>query len=276
MKKLLLLTFIPLLLASCGNNIDQTTSNNDGTSLNTSLDDVTSESSTANSSSSTTSTTSTTNTGSTASTNTSTTRDDSWFDGRELLDCGYYQMDLPKNSDNPIELKTTLGADNSSWLNNNWKYSIPQYNRYIYKNSCDDGPANHYVSPSFFQDDNGGLKIARDGVGLQSPMFNHSGEKLEIRIHISNVTNNSKTPDKGKEPLHVYFFDKKGNYLDKYAFSVGSITANSKNNDLKFYWTENAKEVAYFEIRLNAYPYKGSQCYNIGISAVNIKSWERI
>lgn len=277
MKKYL---FIPLvllsLLTSC---TDSENTNNSGTTISTtdssSISENTLTSTTTTSSSSSTSLSSTTTSTST-STSSSTQRDDDWFTGRTLLECGYYAMDLPKNYENPLTLKTTLSADNDSWYNNDFTSELSSNWRYIYKNACDDGPTNHKTSPNFYSDELGGIKIANEGVGLQSPMFVHEGQKLEIRIGISSVNNNSKTPEKGKDPLHVYFFDKNGNYLDKYAFKDGSINANSKNKELKFYWTEKATEVAYFEIRLNAFPYKGSQCYNFGIKSVNIKSWERI
>lgn len=274
MKKKLIITLSLLtLLTACNNNEDITNKSTISSSSSSSISEDTSTNITNTSSSNTSSSS---NISSSSSSTSSTQRDDEWFDGRTLLECGYYAMDLPKNYENPINLKTTLSADNTSWYNNDFTSDISTHWRYIYKNACDDGPTNHKTSPNFYSDELGGVKIAKEGVGLQSPMFNHTGEKLEIRIGISSVNNNSKTPEKGKDPLHVYFFDKNGNYLNKYAFEEGSINANSKNKELKFYWTEKATEVAYFEIRLNALPYKGSQCYNFGIKSVNIKSWERI
>ncbi len=41
--------------------------------------------------------------------------------------------------------------------------------------------------------------------------------------------------------------------------------------EIKFYISN--LEMAYFEIRLNAFPYKGSQCYNFGVSQISIKGW---
>lgn len=200
-----------------------------------------------------------------------------WEEGRILLDCGYYTMDLPKNYQNPFELKTTLSADTSSWSNNDMKEYLPTSFRYIYKNAYDDGPTYHKASPSFYssnQDKPGGLKIANVGVGFQTSMFYHTGEKLEIRIGISQVNNASGSPEKGKDPFHIYFYNNKGNYIDKYIIEEGSITTNT--TEIKFYYTNKASDVAYFELRCNASPYKGSQCYNIGINYCNFKSWERI
>lgn len=200
----------------------------------------------------------------------------SWEDGRTLLECGFYQMDLPKNYQNPYQLKTTLSQDNDSWSNNDLKEELPDGFRYIYKNSCDDGPTNHKSQADFYSSNNknlGGLKIADVGVGFQSKMFIHNGAKLEIRIGISQVNNASDKPDEGKDTFHVYFFNKEGNYLNKYAVRENTIKTSTK--EIKFYWTENASEIAYFEFRCNAKPYKGQQCYNVGISYCNIKSWER-
>ncbi len=200
----------------------------------------------------------------------------SWEDGRTLLECGYYQMDLPKNYQNPYQLKTTLSQDNDSWSNNDLKEELPDGFRYIYKNACDDGPKNHKAQADFYSSNNnnpGGLKIADIGVGFQSKMFTHTGEKLEIRIGISQVNNANDKPDEGKDTFHIYFFNKDGTYLNKYA--VPEKTIKTSTQEIKLYWTENASEIAYFEFRCNAKPYKGQQCYNVGISYCNIKSWEK-
>lgn len=264
-----IITIIPfILLTACS--INEITSE-----LSTTQNETTSESISSSIDNQTS-----TNGGKTTSTtnvSTSTIEDDDWFNGRIKLDCGYYAMDLPKNSDSPEELKTTLSADANSWSNNDLTSSIPDGFRYIYRNSCDDGIINHKTSPSFYSETaGGGIKITRSGVGIQSRMFTHNGAKLEIRIGIGCVNNASDTPEKNKEPLHVYFFDKVGDYIGKYAFEVGSINAKSENNELKFYWTENAQNVAYFDVRCNARPYKNSQVYNFAIKSINYKSWERI
>ena len=229
-----------------------------------------------NTTSTNTTTSQTTSLKSTTSNNHSTVSSQPWEEGRTLLECGFYQMDLPKNHKNPYNLKTTLSQDDSSWSNNDLKEYLPSSFRYIYKNACDDGPSYHKASAKFYSSNNnapGGLKIDNIGVGFQSQMFVHTGEKLEIRIGISQVNNSSDKPEKGKDPIHIYFFNKEGKYLDKHVIEHGSIEAKTK--ELHFYYTKNAKEVAYFEFRVNAMPYKGEQCYNIGISYCNFKSWER-
>ena len=201
---------------------------------------------------------------------------------RQQLECGYKQTYLPKNSNNPTVLKTTLTEDSSSWSNNQMIDSMPINYRYIYRNACDDGPTGEKASASFYsynpskpKDYPGGLKMTRTGEGFETNMFTHTGAKLEIRLGISQVNNNSKQPEKDKDPIHVYFFNKYGTKIGLKTFGVGSITANT--TELKMYYTEsNTKDVAYIEVRLNALPYKSSQSYNIGISYFNIKSWESI
>ena len=198
-----------------------------------------------------------------------------WEDDKVKLECGYYNMGKPSNIDSPIALKTTLSADDSSWLNTTFSEDLPNNYRYIYKNSCSDGPSGHKCSPSYYSaKDGGGLKINNPGTGFGSPAFTHTGAKLEIRIGISPITNASGTPEKGKDTFHIYYFDKDNNYLGKSVIEEGTVT--TKTTFLKVYYTEsNAVNVSYFEFRCNAQPYKSSQQYNVGISYCNIKSWER-
>lgn len=198
----------------------------------------------------------------------------SWDTNRTLLECGYYQADLPYNYKNPMKLKTTLSADTSSWSNNDMYEYMPTNFRYVYRNSYQDGPSGHRSSPTFYSNSNpGGLKIANTGVGFQSTMFEHTGEKLEIRIGISQVNNASGNPQKNKDTVHIYFFNKQGQLITISYIEENTITAST--NELKIYLTDHAKEVNYFEFRVNAMPYKGSQCYNFGVGYCNFKSWER-
>ena len=181
-------------------------------------------------------------------------------------------MPLPKNYEEPYQLVTTL-SDTTTWSENDLKTDLPDGFRYVYKNSCDDGPTGHKCSADFYKNKEGGIKIDRIGVGFQTMLFEHTGAKLEIRIGISQVNNNNKKVEKNKDTAHVYFFDKDGTYLNKYVIKEGTISSTTK--EIKFTWTEKASEIAYFEYRSVAYPYKSSQCYNYGISYCNIKSWER-
>ncbi len=201
---------------------------------------------------------------------------------KTLLDCGYYQMDLPKNKDNPYTLKTTLSADDSTWSNNYMYDSLPNSFRFIYGNSSDDGEPGHRASPKFYSYDEdkpssypGGLRFDQKSKGFETPLFIHEGAKLEIRIGISQVNNCSDKYEAGKDTMGVYYFSKDGKYLGKHRIEEGSITTKTK--ELKFYETSDfTKDIAYFEVRLIAMAYKGSQCYNVGIGYCNYKSWERI
>ena len=201
---------------------------------------------------------------------------------RKMLDCGYYQMYLPKNKDNPEELKTTLSADASSWSNNDLYDELPTYYRFIYGNSYDDGPSGERATPKFYSYDPsktkqypGGLKFDQKTKGFQSQLFYHSGAKLEFHIGISQVNDASDKPEEGKDFLNIYFFNKYGTNLGKYRVEAETIT--TKTTDLHFYITEDyTKDIAYFEVRQISITYKGSQCYNVGVSYCNYKSWERI
>ncbi len=195
-------------------------------------------------------------------------------DERILLDCGYYQAPLPKN-ETAYQLKTTLSADNTSWSNNSLKVDLPDDFRFIYGNSYDDGEPGHVAQPKFYSNDAGGLKFDQRSKGFQSMLFNHEGAKLEFRIGISQVNNASGSPEKGKDVFDIYFFNKLGGYLGKYAQKAESF--DSKTTEIKFYITEDyTSEIAYFELRQISSLYKGNQCYNFGMGYINFKSWERI
>lgn len=195
------------------------------------------------------------------------------------LECGSYQMPLPKNYKTPFVLKTTLSEDASSWSNNS-VFDLDDLKaanfRYIYKNSCDDGPTYHKNNGDFYAPSaGGGVQLSREGEGFQSSMFSHAGAKMEFRFVVSKVANASGTPEKNKDMAHLYLFNKYGKLLDTYKMPTDSI--NTSSTQLKFYYTsEQCINIAYFEFRLITKPYKSSQCYNFGISECNFKSWERV
>ena len=295
MKHKTLFVLIPsILLMSCSmiedddhdyshssiSDVTSTTSISSSSSSNS--DDSSSISGSNDSSSSTSASSDSTTHSNTADTNTSITTgatddDDEWKQGRQILDCGFYAMDLPKNA-SPINIPTSNSS--SDWQEFDMKENMPTNYRYIYKNACDDGPSGHHASPSFYsynsskpKDYPGGLKIAMPGVGFQSPLFSHTGYKLELRFGISQVNNCNDSVTHG-DVAHVYFFNSSGGYLGKYVFAEGSVTVSTAGNYLQCYWENNASNVAYFEFRVNQKPFKGSQVYNIGIGYCNIKSWQ--
>ena len=202
-------------------------------------------------------------------------------EGKILLDCGYYQMELPKNK-TPYELKTTLSADDSSWSNNIMYDELPDDFRFIYGNSCDDGEAGQRAQPKFYSYNPdktsqypGGLKFDQVSKGFQTQLFIHSGKKLEIRLGISQVNNASGKPNVGEDTFRIYYFDNTGALLGKHAVIAETIT--TKTTEIKYYETSDFVEnIAYFEVRQTAMAYKGQQCYNVGMSYCNFKSWERI
>ena len=202
-----------------------------------------------------------------------------WEDDKYKLECGSWNMGVPLNASNPVEIRTTLSSDSSSWFNSDFKGDVSNGYRYIYKNSCSDMASPHYTSVKTYatSHDGGGLKINDIGVGFGSPYFAHTGKKLELRIGISSVNNSSGKKEANKDTFHIYYFGANNVYLGKSSIEEGSIkSGNNPTKELKVYYQEsNAEDVRYFEFRCNALPYIGSQCYNVGIGYCNVKSWER-
>ena len=202
---------------------------------------------------------------------------------RKELDCGYLQMPLPKNHDEPFNLKTTLSADDSSWYNSSLKSSdefpYDEY-RFIYGKSYDDGPSGEKASPSFYSSTGknpGGMKMDQNTKGFQTGEFTHTGAKLEIRIGISQVNNSGSGDNTGKDVFRIYYFNNKGTLLGQDNYKDGYINVQSAGNHLTIYKTDSyTSQIAYFEFRLINQAYKGNQRYNFGIDYVNLKSWERI
>ena len=183
------------------------------------------------------------------------------------LDCGYKNIGIPNNKDNPIELRTTLSADASSWYNTSFDGSDTDYT-YINGNNAQSNPSTY---------SSGNLKIDNKGKGFGSPYFNHEGAKLEIRIGIGEVHNASGSPkDKKKDVFRIYFFGENNNLLGQ--INIAGDTINQNTTEIKKYYDENnASQVKYFEFRCNEQPHNSSGSYmNVGISYCNIKSWERV
>lgn len=212
---------------------------------------------------------------------TPTEPEDDEITNKVKLDCGYYQMDLPKNK-TPYNLVTTLSSDSETWSNNEMYDSLPSDFRFIYGNSSDDGESGSVAKPKFYSYNSslptkypGGLKFDQVSKGFQSQLFSHTGNKLEIRLGISQVNNASDKPEKDKDTLRIYYFNNKGNYLGQHNVVAETLTTSTK--EIKYYETSSfTKDIAYFEVRLTAMAYKGSQCYNFGMNYCNFKSWERI
>lgn len=181
----------------------------------------------------------------------------------------YTMFDAPTNT--PIEVTTTLSdPTGDSWWNNDLRYDFPSEDwSHIY--------GHNLTTPDFYRNESGGLVMDQRYKGFQTPLFHHTGAKLQINIGISQVNNASGKPDTSVPTGYFFFFDKNGNYLSNLTHTVEQETITAKTTNVKFYLTgEHTVDVAYFEFRLNALTFKGSQNYNFGIGNVNVHSWERI
>ena len=163
----------------------------------------------------------------------------------------------PKNSKNPVDI--------TNWVNFDLHDSLPTYFSYIQGNNKVNSRGDFYASSA-----GGGFKFSKLYYGLQTPVFN-SWKKLEVRFHISSVNNNSKEKDANAPIFHIYGYNLSGKYIQLDYLEQGSITVQSVGNEVKVYIIN--PDIAYLEFRLNAYPYKGSQCYNFGIDQISIKGW---
>lgn len=178
---------------------------------------------------------------------------------------GFTFFDPPTNT--PIEIKTSLSADD--WWNNDLTTDFPTTDwAHIY--------GHNLTNPDFYLNEEGGLVMDQKYKGFRTPLFHHSGPKLEIRIGISQVNNAGGKPDTSVPTGYFFFYDKNGNYFSNLTHVVEQETITSKTTELKFYVTgDNTENVAYFEFRLAALTFKGQQNYNFGIGHVNVHSWER-
>ena len=181
----------------------------------------------------------------------------------------YTMFDAPSNT--PIEVTTTLSDPSGDyWWNNELKHEFPTDDwSHIY--------GHNITNPQFYANDAGGLKMDQKYKGFQTPLFHHTGAKLEFHMLISQVNNASGKPDKSVPTGYFFFYDKNGTYLANLTHVVEQETITVTKTDVHFYVTgEHTADVAYFEFRLNALTFNGSQNYNFGIGNVNVHSWERV
>lgn len=171
----------------------------------------------------------------------------------------------------PIGNKTVSGPNNATpvditnWINYDFSSTLPPYWSFIMGNNKKSTSSDFYAESS-----GGGFKFSKTYYGLQSPLLN-SWLKTEVRLTISQVNGNSASQSQyeGKPIFHIYSYDHSGHYLGMQTYEQQNKFADIK--EIKFYIAN--PEMAYFEIRLNAFPYKGSQCYNFGVSQISIKGW---
>lgn len=171
----------------------------------------------------------------------------------------------------PIGNRTVTGPSNltpidiNEWVNFDITSSLPNYWSYIMGNNKRTTGGDFYAISS-----GGGFKFSQLYYGLQSPLIN-SWLKTEVRLTISQVNNNSENVSKHKDKpiFHVYMYDITGQYIAME--TVEQMSNFASRREISFYLRNT--NMAYFEIRLNAQPYKSSQCYNFGVSQISIKGW---
>lgn len=193
---------------------------------------------------------------------------------------------LPQNmkmfyapTNEPLEFKTSLSSDD--WYEFSMIDDLPSDDwTFIYGNNCSRGDYGSSPQPSFYSSNNnapGGLKMDQRWKGFQTPLFHHNGPKLEIRLDISQVNNANDKPVTSVPTGYFFFYDKDANWLSNLDYKLVSGTITKNTDEVKFYVTGSGTEnVAYFEFRLSALPYKGSQSYNFGLGGISIHSWERV
>lgn len=283
MKKSLILFTSLLVVTGCNRSPSKTTTTSitSDSPVSTSISTGSSSTSINPSTSATSVTTSTRPTSSSITTTTSNTTTsssgDDYMKGRPLLPNGYAQIDSPTNS--PVQLVTSTSSQD--WYNVDWTREQPSNWRYIYKNSVDNGPSGHKTSPSFYsyneskpEDYPGGLKFTNPFIGFQSMKFTHTGEKLEIRIYITQVNNATDQPDEKNPTGYLYFFRSNGDLIPSLTYTIEKGSIVTKTEYVKCYITgSEIKNVSHFQFWTQAKPYKGSQCYNFGVGQVGIHSW---
>lgn len=181
-------------------------------------------------------------------------------------------------SNTPVELTTHLSTPH--WWENDFKEDLPSSDwSYIYGNNNSRGDWGDHPQPQFYSSNNGnpgGLRMDQERKGFQSCLFHHTGEKLEIRLGISQVNDAKFNSDTSVPTGYFLFYDKNAHYLDNLTYTLEHDKINSNTTEIKFYVTGTTTEnVAYLEFRLNTLPYKGQTSYNFGVGYLNINSWER-
>ena len=164
----------------------------------------------------------------------------------------------PENVNNPIDV--------TNWVNFDFYNSIPDYWSYIQGNNKVNSRGDFYADSA-----GGGFKFSQLYYGLQTPLLN-TWKKFEVRLSISKVANNSQKKDVDEPIFHIYGYDITGKMIHTQYIEQGTITAQSEGKEIKFYLSN--EDVCYFELRLNAFPYKGNQCYNFGVDEISIKGWQ--
>ena len=182
-----------------------------------------------------------------------------------------------RKDNDPIPAKKEqlpIGNVSVSGPHNLVKHNLDDYTDYVFSHALGDdweyiqGNNKFQNKGDFYAD--GSFKFSHLYYGLQSPLLT-SYKKIEIRLYIKQV-NNSTDKRKEDEPIfHIYGYNDDCSYIHTQYLQQGKITKQSEGNYVRIY-LENI-DVSYFELRLNANPYKGNQCYNFSINKIKLKGW---
>lgn len=266
-KKIFLIaaSLLTIGLYSCGSNQNLVTTSEDSANNNETTSIITTNEENTSSNDQTTSNDSTTNKETTEETltTTTTTNDDNTCgeitpDGNNPVGGGK-RLSTPCNKNDKI----VIGNSNETMSTFNFDNSLPDNFRYIF--------GNNFTKPEFYSD--GSLKFSYYGPakkGFQTPFF-VSSQKLELRLRIGEMYNNSKGNDIDKdEPvIRIWAFDIDGNYLRESL--IKNFDTSKKNNKIVTYLDGN--DVSYLEVREFSMPHIGSQAYNFGLKGIDMIAW---